>query len=426
MAIFLLPQLLMIKHLNKIIAACMLLFIIQLAYVLIYLNVHQYHFLKHYHEAIIQEVLNITQMAKNTPAEKLNEALSASNSKRIKLSLSEVPIYTAIPHPYNQTQIANAVNQDDYLVNLSFKLPHHHWLNVHANLTSSPPIWPHFLTLLLEVIFATTLLFYAWSIRRFVIPLKKFRQAAEQLGVNLNTPPLEEFKGPSIIRETSTALNNMQKRIKDLLRDRTLMVAAISHDLRTPITRLSLRSQLLEDSEFKEKTLNDINELNKLISEVLTFSSTENSQEEKRKFELNAFIETLCSSLQDLKVKVTFIPSSQKIITYLQETSFKRALTNIIQNACKYGKEATVTLEKNKKNIKIFIDDKGEGLSRDEMQEVFSPFYRVEKSRNRKISGTGLGLAISKSAILAHQGEIIMENLKPKGLRVIIHLPITH
>lgn len=413
----------MIKHINKIIAVCLILFIAQLAYVYIYLNVHKHNFIKHYHEAIVQEIINLTQIAKNTDKEELKKMVHSFKNKRISLSLSKQPLSTPITHPYTYQHLNKVIQKHHDLIFLSFALPKSQWLNVQANLTASPPIWPHLVTLLLEMFFAMTLLFYAWSINRFVRPLKRFQLAATRLGVTLNAPPLDEFKGPSIIRETAHAMNTMQTKIKDLLRDRTLMIAAMSHDLRTPITRMNLRVQLLEASDFKEKTLRDLEEMSALISEVLVFSRNESTMEKKRTFEMNSFLETLCSSLQDLNYQVTFTPSSQKINLKIKEITLKRALTNIIQNACKYGNEAKINLSKTSKWVVITIDDQGEGLSDDEIKQVFSPFYRVEKSRNRKISGTGLGLPISKNAINAHLGEIKLENLKPRGLRVTVSLP---
>ncbi len=413
----------MIKHLNKIISACLILFIFQLIYVFVYLNVHKHNFIKHYHEAIVQEITNLTQVAKSTDAAELEDMVHSFQNKRINLSLSRQPLSEPISLPYSYKHLNEVVTKHHDLIFLSFALPNKQWLNVQANLTASPPIWPHIVTLLIEMFFAMTLLFYAWSINRFVRPLKRFQLAATRLGVNLNATPLDEFKGPSIIRETAHAMNIMQKRIKDLLSDRTLMIAAMSHDLRTPITRMSLRLQLLEDSDFKQKTLNDLQEMSALISEVLVFSRNESTIEESRKFEINAFIETLCSSLQDLDFKVQFLRAPRTINLAIKEVTLKRALNNIIQNACKYGTEATVSIRETDLDVLIIIEDKGDGIAEEEITQVFSPFYRVEKSRNRKISGTGLGLAISRSAINAHHGDIKLENMKPRGLRVTVNLP---
>ena len=265
--------------------------------------------------------------------------------------------------------------------------------------------------------------FVAWSISRFTEPLKEFQKAAERLGVSFKTTTLEEYKGPPVIRETAQVMNKMQQRIKDLINDRTMMLAAISHDLRTPITRLKLRAHMFDDDELTNKTLNDLDEMEMMISEVLTFSKNENDNEVKRKLDLSSLIETICNDIADLGHPVTFNKPAKRLPYNTRELTLKRALTNLIQNAIKYGKEAIVQVKSNHKQITITVEDNGPGIPEKEIEQVFTPFYRCDHSRSRKIAGTGLGLAIAQSAIRAHGGDIILKNKKPNGLLVTVILP---
>jgi signal transduction histidine kinase len=285
-------------------------------------------------------------------------------------------------------------------------------------------VWPNVIMLFVELFIAGIVLFYAWSINRFVVPLKDFQVVAQGLGIALKTTMLKDYKGPRVIQETAEAMNKMQQRIKDLVHDRTLMLAAISHDLKTPITRLKLRAHLLENTELRQDVLRDLDDMETMISELMVFSKNENITEHRQKLELNSFIETLCHELSDMGLDVTFHRAEARVIYPCRKVAFKRSLNNIIQNAVKYGQTADVYLEKTKDKLNIHVDDQGPGIKEEEFEKVFSPFYRLDHSRSRNIAGTGLGMAIARSAIRSHGGDITLENRLEGGLRVTFAFPL--
>lgn len=391
---------------------------------LIYFNKHKNTVEKSFREQVVQEVMNIIHMVQATPANQLPRAIQSLQTANVVVSLSEKPAYALHVTDLTFWRINHLINRHTHSIELSLAVPNKRWVNVDATFEQIPSIWPHLMMLLSELLIASIIFFYAWSINRFTKPLKDFQRVAEGLGMQMQTAPLEIYKGPKVIRETSQAMNELQERIKELINDRTIMLAAISHDLRTPITRLKLRAHLFEDKELTEQTLKDLDTMEKMIAEILVFSKNENENEVKRKLDLNTFLQTICDELSDLGLPVFYNALNKRAPYLTRELKFKRAITNLVQNAVKYGKKADVTLIVSAKQYDIIIEDEGPGIPKEEMDKVFMPFYRCEKSRSRKIAGTGLGLAIAQSAIRAHRGNIILAQRKPKGLKVIIHLPL--
>lgn len=371
--------------------------------------------------AVIQQVMNIIHMVEATPPSQLSRALKALDDPNISVSLSSQPKHTLQANVLTFWRINKLVPNRATGFSLSLHLPDSRWLNLTAKVTQ-PEKWPQYFLLLIEFLVTATVLFYAWSISRFTKPLQQFQKAAHRLGMNITTTELEEVKGPAIVRETAQAMNIMQKRIKDLLNDRTLLLAAISHDLRTPITRLKLRASKIDDASIYQKTIQDLDEMESMIAEILDFARTDESSELKIKLDLNSFLETICFELSDLGYPVQYKGVSKRVPFYGRRLTLKRAINNLIQNAVKYGNEANVTLKVANKNHIITVDDKGPGIESAELEKVFAPFYRCEKSRSRAIGGTGLGLATARDAIRGHGGDITLKNLKKGGLRVIVTL----
>ena len=255
----------------------------------------------------------------------------------------------------------------------------------------------------------------AWSINRFTKPLQNFKAAAERLGIDLQTTP-QAVVGPSVVREAALALNKLQQRIQELIRDRTQVLAAISHDLRTPITRMKIRTQFVADDEARLNFESDLAEMEQMINDTLTFAREDAATEQKKKIDLVSLVQTLCDDMQDMghavifQTKLTRVPFSGRLL------GLKRALNNLLGNAARYGKHVEVSLSTRGKSIVMHIMDDGPGIPEADLQRVFEPFYRAEQSRSRDTGGSGLGLAITRDIIKAHDGKIHLKNRKPHGL----------
>lgn len=411
------------RRLKLLLAFFICLFIFHLASLLVYAYFHQSHLRKSYQKDVMQEMMNVIHMIQATPASQLEQAVPSFSSRYIKVTLTSTPYYTPQVTDLTYWRIQKLIKAKDSPLQFSVSVPHKQWINIHSTAKSSAYFWPHYVILSIELILFGSLVFFVWSISRYTEPLKQFQQAVEQLGIDVRTTQLEEYKGPHIIRETAKAVNRMQNRIQDLINDRTLMLAAISHDLRTPITRLKLRINLYPDENEKQKMLSSLDEMEAMISELIDFSQFESTQEEIRKIELNSFLQTVCHDCVDLNQEVHYRPLNKKAPYLIKELGFKRALTNIIHNACKYGKRAQVMLKEKNNMIEIIVEDEGPGIAEEEIKQVFTPFYRCDHSRSRKIAGTGLGLTIAQTVIRAHGGEINLSNRYKGGLKVCILLP---
>ncbi|MDO8978804.1 MAG: ATP-binding protein [Afipia sp.] len=261
-----------------------------------------------------------------------------------------------------------------------------------------------------------------WVVRRVTAPLASLSTAAEKLGNDLNAPPLPET-GTVEMRQASRAFNTMQARLRSLVENRTRMLAAISHDLRTPLTLLRLRAEHVEDIPEREKMLANIAEMDSMIAATLEFARDESMAEPRRRTDLAALLASVVDDMADTGLPVAMAPA-QPIVCECQPTTLKRALTNLIDNAVKYGKRAHATIRSTPHEVEITIDDEGPGIPEDELARVLQPFYRVEGSRSRETGGIGLGLAIATSIIQAHGGMLILSNRPDGGLRARVTLPV--
>jgi signal transduction histidine kinase len=261
-----------------------------------------------------------------------------------------------------------------------------------------------------------------WVVRRVTAPLASLSAAAEILGNDLNAPPMPET-GTVEMRQASRAFNTMQARLRSLIENRTRMLAAISHDLRTPLTLLRLRAENVEEVPEREKMLTTIAEMDSMIAATLEFARDEAMAEPRRRTDLAALLASVVDDMADTGLPVT-MEQAQPIVCECQPAALKRALSNLLDNAVKYGKQARAAIRSTPQSIKITIDDEGPGIPEDELVRVFQPFYRVEGSRSRETGGIGLGLAIALSVIQAHGGELTLSNRPGGGLRASVGLPV--
>jgi signal transduction histidine kinase len=261
-----------------------------------------------------------------------------------------------------------------------------------------------------------------WVVRRVTAPLASLSAAAGKLGNDLNAPPMPDI-GTVEMRQASRAFNEMQARLRALVENRTRILAAISHDLRTPLTLLRLRTENVEEVPERDRMLATIAEMDAMIAATLAYARDESIAEPRRRTDVAALLATVVDDMADLGLPVVMEPA-EPIICDCQPTALKRALTNLIDNAVKYGKRARTTISSANHLVEITIDDDGPGIPEAELARVFQPFYRVEGSRSRDTGGIGLGLAIALSTIQAHRGQLTIANRPEGGLRARITLAV--
>jgi signal transduction histidine kinase len=281
--------------------------------------------------------------------------------------------------------------------------------------------WPYrvllSIVLLLAAVIGVSLIAVRWATR----PLKTLADAADELGKNINRPPLAET-GPTEVARAARAFNTMQSRLAEYLRERTQVLAAMSHDLKTPITRLRLRAELLDDAQLRVKFGNDLQEMEAMVASALDFLRGMDNGEPVQPVDVNALLESLQADLRETGGVVTI--KGQAAGPYAgRPQALKRCLANLLENAIKYGTSAQVLVEDQADRLQISILDQGPGLPPDQMIKVFEPFYRVEGSRNRDTGGTGLGLAIAKNVAELHGGGITLHNRTEGGLAAVLTLP---
>lgn len=308
----------------------------------------------------------------------------------------------------------------EYLL-ISLRLHNGQWLNLRDEHPHEPPPWAAAtLGLLLTVLFLIVVA-GIWMSRRLTQPMRQLAEASERLGSGHPVEPLAE-SGPREVRHTIRAFNRMQERLERNLRERSLMLAAVSHDLRTPITTLRLRAEYIEDEQMRERTLATLAHMEAILSDTLTFARDEGKDQHPRRFDLAALIQTLCDDQQDMGRPVE-AELTERVIVEGRPAALQRAIGNLLNNALRYGDSARIALSESEGRITVRIEDDGPGIPQDLLEEVFTPFYRVEESRSSKTGGIGLGLAIARLLVHAQGGELVLSNRQPHGLLAEVRLP---
>jgi signal transduction histidine kinase len=283
--------------------------------------------------------------------------------------------------------------------------------------------WPYRLLLSMGVLLASVIVVSLIAVRWATRPLKALADAADDLGKNIDRPPLPE-NGPVEVSRAARAFNVMQQRIQQLIRDRTRLFAAMSHDLKTPITRLRLRVEMLEDGEIKAKLAQDLEEMEALVRTTLGFLRGLEAEERMQPLDVMALLESLQADARDAGSEVSI--SGRALEPYVgRPQALKRCVRNLIDNAIQYGESAAVAVEDSPVELRIRIRDRGPGIPERELERVFEPFYRVEGSRSRETGGTGLGLSIARSIAQLHGGTLALRNVEGGGLEATLILPRT-
>ena len=312
-------------------------------------------------------------------------------------------------------------------VRLSVRLGDGSWLSFTGGDPLAGPFGIVRFLLWMGAIAAVILLVSLLAARRVTAPLAGFAAAAERLSVDGQADPLPE-EGPRELRAATRAFNRMQARLARFVADRTQMLAAISHDLRTPITRLRLRAELVDDPEMQRRMLADLDEMEAMISATLAFARDDAQREPRGRFDLADLLQSLCDDRVDSGHRALY-DGPAHVVAEGRPVALRRALANLMDNAIKYGGGFTVRLETgadgtDAANALIHIDDDGPGIPEAEFEKVFAPFYRLERSRSRDTGGVGLGLSTARSIIRGHGGDVILANRGEGGLRATVTLPL--
>ena len=250
-------------------------------------------------------------------------------------------------------------------------------------------------------------------------PITNLARAAERFGKG---EEIEEFKpsGALEIRQAGHEFDKMRKRILRHLNQRTEMLSGISHDLRTPLTRMKLQIAFIKDKDLATKLAEDINEMEKMLNEYLQFTSSSYVEKDEM-FNLSELIEEIVIKYNNENIQKNLLP---RIYINGRKNLINRCLNNIIDNALKYGNKVQIKLSKENTNILIIIDDDGSGIPKEEYENVFKPFYKIDKGRADSKSSVGLGLSIASDIVRSHGGNIVLDKSKMNGLSVKISLPV--
>jgi signal transduction histidine kinase len=318
-------------------------------------------------------------------------------------------------------------SEEEARVAVALQMPEGQWLVAEMLLR---PVWPwHSNAFLVTfgVMSAVAAMLTLWAVRRLVEPVSTLAGAAEALGRDVNAPPLPET-GPAELATAAAAFNTMAARIRRFVDDRTFLLTAIGHDLRTPITRLRLRAEFMEDDDQRARMLADLDELEAMVNATLAFGRDATPSEPAVAVDLAALVNTVLTDAADarpeLPAEALAYAGPDHLAVTARPVALKRALVNLVANALNYGGSATVRLMPPQDGqVVLHVDDDGPGIPPEELERVFLPFQRLEPSRNRETGGMGLGLPITRNIARAHGGDVTLQNRPGGGLRATLILP---
>ncbi|MEJ6788704.1 ATP-binding protein [Brevundimonas sp. BR2-1] len=259
--------------------------------------------------------------------------------------------------------------------------------------------------------------------RRLTRPIRVFADAAERLGADPDADPLKP-SGPSEVRTAIQAFNDMQASLRDHMRRRTQTVAAIAHDLRTPLTRLRFRAEQAPEA-VRDRMAADIEEMDALIAQAMAYVRGETTPERREWFDLSGLAEDCAAGFSETGAAVTFA-NGDALPVEADPAALRRALANLIANAVKFGDAARVKASAEDGRAVIVVEDDGPGLAESELETVFEPFHRAERSRSRETGGAGLGLTVARQAARAFGGDVTLTNRPGGGLAARLTLPLVH
>lgn len=295
------------------------------------------------------------------------------------------------------------------------------WLNFLGHFNTPPSFLPELLGASIASAILAIALIAFWLVSRVTAPLDRLSNAAERFGQHIYTEPLSET-GPYEVATAAAAFNRMQKRLTRLIESRTELLAAISHDLRTPITQMKLRTDLMPDGFDKSKTLSALDEMETIIGTFLDYARASNEAEECIRTDIGALVESLCNDMEDAGEDISCSASAGLVLS-CKRVAIRRCVRNLIDNAVKFGGAVDVKVARSGSELRILVADNGPGIPEEMLEEVFAPFHRGENSRNKATGGIGLGLSIAQAIAEDHGGQIILKNRREGGLTAELILP---
>lgn len=308
----------------------------------------------------------------------------------------------------------------------ALRLPDGEWLNLRVVLPPPRPWHSETFLAAFVVMTVAALLLILWAVKRLTRPVRLLAEAADRLGRDVNAAPLPE-QGPSEVATAARAFNEMAARIRRFVADRTQMLAAIGHDLRTPITRLRLRAEFMDDDEQRRKMLADLDEMEQMIAATLAFARDDAAAEPAAPIDLAALCRTVADEAADSRPELAeaiAYAGPDRLVLRARPVALKRALANLVSNALAYGGAARLRLFPAEAGlVRLTVEDDGPGIPEAELENVFAPFRRLEGSRNRETGGTGLGLTITRNILRAHGGDVVLRNRPGGGLTAVATLP---
>jgi signal transduction histidine kinase len=337
------------------------------------------------------------------------------------ISITPMPMPEGMPaamRPMHDAMMAGRTEAVE--MTLSIRLARGDWLNVRTMFhRPGPQLSPKALLPLLLMAAAVALVAW-WTARRVVGPMRALAVGADRLGRGLDAGPLP-MTGPSEVRNTTLAFNRMQDRLTRFVTERTHILAALSHDLRSPLTAMRLRIEMLDETEDSVRLKSLVEEMQVMVEATLEFARGVARAEPEATVDLAALLADIVSDVGGVRANLA---PSQPVPVTIRPHMLNRALRNLIDNAVRYGDVANVTLTQEPGTVIITIADSGPGLPKDQLEAVFEPFVRLEGSRNRDTGGVGLGLAIARTIVQAHGGTVLLRNRAGGGLDAIVRLPI--
>ncbi len=278
-----------------------------------------------------------------------------------------------------------------------------------------PEFWAGFA---IQLAVVTLLAWY--GARRLVRPIEQLTQGARELGRTLDSPPIDET-GPLETRQAAQLFNDMRAKLRRQMDERSHFLAAVSHDLRTPLTRIRLRGTQIEDSTLQQRLNQDIDDMAAMLDATLAYLRDNSQQEHWEQLDIEALLQAMAEDAQELGQPVTFTGQASQLRTL--PATLRRCLDNLLENALRYGVRADISLQQSDTTVEICIRDHGPGIPEAELARVFEPFVRLEDSRNRHTGGTGLGLTIARDAARRMGGELYLSNAGSGGLIALLVLP---
>lgn len=351
--------------------------------------------------------------------------LDDTTPREIRTELHRItprPADASIPPAMNQMHgNMMPVQMASVEMEISVALKDSSWLNVSTRFHRPPIQWPWVSTLSFALATLIITLIIWVTLSRLTGPLRTLADSAESLGRGDAVPDLPT-QGPDELRRLTTAFNDMQVRLTRFVSERTRLLAALGHDLRSPLTAMRVRVEMVDDTETRERLITIIAEMQEMVDSTLSFARGMVTSEESQAVDMYDFLAELAADFAALESPLS-LDAHPGMNVRIKPVAMRRALRNVIENAIRYGCRADIKAEIEGNTVKITITDTGEGIPEADLERVFDPFVRIEKSRSLETGGTGLGLSIARTIIHAHGGEITLSNIEQGGLKVEVVIP---